>query len=77
MVPLVGELAIPAARTASLGADVELKSVSEQAVVCDLCASAPAGDPNCVYACPHDAALRVDAAEFFQAQSAEGALRGR
>ena len=44
----------------------EIKTVTEQAVVCDLCSSLPSRDPSCVYACPHDAALRVNANEFFQ-----------
>jgi Fe-S-cluster-containing hydrogenase component 2 len=34
-----------------------------KAVVCDLCAEYD--EPNCVRACPHDAALRVDARTFF------------
>ena len=38
----------------------EVVAVTERAVVCDQCSSLPAG-PACVYACPHDAALRVDA----------------
>lgn len=33
------------------------------AVVCDLCAEYP--EPNCVRACPHDAALRVEPRLFF------------
>lgn len=37
----------------------------EKAVVCDQCSSLPQG-PACVYACPHDAAFRVDARQFFQ-----------
>ncbi|MBL8221399.1 MAG: FHA domain-containing protein, partial [Bryobacterales bacterium] len=34
-----------------------------KATVCDLCADY--GEPNCVRACPHDAALRVDPKRFF------------
>ena len=34
-----------------------------KAVVCDLCAEYP--EPNCVRACPHDAALRVEPKSFF------------
>ncbi|MCZ6572540.1 MAG: cyclic nucleotide-binding domain-containing protein [Planctomycetota bacterium] len=34
-----------------------------KAVTCDLCASL--GEPACVYACPHEAAMRVDPSEFF------------
>jgi Fe-S-cluster-containing hydrogenase component 2 len=41
----------------------EVVSVEEQAVVCDQCSTLPTG-PACVYACPHDAAIRVNAAEF-------------
>ncbi len=35
------------------------------AVTCDQCNSISDGIPGCVYACPHDAALRVDGATFF------------
>jgi CRP-like cAMP-binding protein/Fe-S-cluster-containing hydrogenase component 2 len=34
------------------------------AVVCDQCAEL-GGVPRCVYACPHEAAIRVDALDFF------------
>jgi CRP-like cAMP-binding protein/Fe-S-cluster-containing hydrogenase component 2 len=34
-----------------------------KAVVCDLCADF--GEPNCVRACPHDAAIRVEPKTFF------------
>lgn len=34
-----------------------------KAVVCDLCAEFP--EPNCVRACPHDAAIRVEPKSFF------------
>ena len=44
----------------------EVVNVTDQAVVCDQCSSLPTG-PACVYACPHDAALRVNAAEFLEA----------
>ncbi|MFN4258368.1 MAG: 4Fe-4S binding protein [Gemmataceae bacterium] len=33
----------------------------KRAVVCDLCSSLSTKAPACVYACPHEAALRVDA----------------
>jgi Fe-S-cluster-containing hydrogenase component 2/CRP-like cAMP-binding protein len=36
-----------------------------QATVCDLCAGYDG--PNCVYACPHDAAIRVNPAPFLSA----------
>jgi Fe-S-cluster-containing hydrogenase component 2 len=35
--------------------------VSTRAVVCDLCSSLASQDPACVYACPHEAAIRFDA----------------
>jgi Fe-S-cluster-containing hydrogenase component 2 len=37
------------------------KAVTERAVVCDLCSSQFGQKPACVNACPHDAAMRVDA----------------
>ncbi|TXT38432.1 MAG: cyclic nucleotide-binding protein [Planctomycetota bacterium] len=49
----------------ALGAESEIKSITEQAVVCDLCSSLPSQSPSCVYACPHDAAMRVHAQDFF------------
>ena len=48
-----------------LEAGTEIRSIVEQAVVCDLCSSLPSQQPSCVYACPHDAALRVNAQDFF------------
>jgi hypothetical protein len=39
---------------------VEEKHVTERAVVCDQCASLPGNRAACVYACPHEAAMRVD-----------------
>ena len=47
-----------------LGA-AEVKPVDSRAVVCDMCSSLPSQQPSCVYACPHDAAMRVNAQEFF------------
>ena len=61
---LEGEVELTGYQKALLG-DSDAKSVSSQAVVCDLCSSLPKQDPSCVYACPHDAALRVSALEFF------------
>jgi Fe-S-cluster-containing hydrogenase component 2/CRP-like cAMP-binding protein len=49
----------------ALGTESEIKSITEQAVVCDLCSSLPSQSPSCVYACPHDAAMRVHAQDFF------------
>ena len=36
----------------------------KQAIVCDQCAAQPLG-PECVRACPHEAAQRIDASSFF------------
>ena len=57
-------VALSASQLASLG-DSDIKSVNERAIVCDLCSSLPSREPSCVYACPHDAAMRVNALEFF------------
>jgi Fe-S-cluster-containing hydrogenase component 2 len=40
--------------------DVEEKLVTERAVVCDQCSSLSGDRHACVYACPHEAALRID-----------------
>jgi Fe-S-cluster-containing hydrogenase component 2/CRP-like cAMP-binding protein len=48
-----------------LGPGYVLRSVQERAVVCDQCQSTPSGKPNCVYACPHEAAIRVEGQKFF------------
>ena len=47
------------------GAPVPAKKAEskEKAVTCDLCTELK--EPSCVYACPHDAAHRVNAREFF------------
>jgi len=39
------------------------RAMLKRAVTCDLCVGLP--EPTCVYACPHDAAMRVNPAEFF------------
>jgi hypothetical protein len=39
----------------------DVKTVQERATVCDLCSAQWGQRPACVTACPHDAALRVDA----------------
>jgi hypothetical protein len=41
--------------------DVEEKLVTERAVVCDQCSSLSGDRHACVYACPHDAAMRINA----------------
>lgn len=57
----------------ALGAESEIKSITEQAVVCDLCSSLPSQSPSCVYACPHDAAMRVHAQDYFLSGRRSGA----
>lgn len=41
------------------------KDVTLRAVVCDMCSSQPGQVPACVNACPHDAAMRVNARTEF------------
>jgi Fe-S-cluster-containing hydrogenase component 2 len=48
-------------------ADYIEKGVTQLAVVCDLCSTLPGKSPACVRACPHDAAMRVDARRNFPA----------
>lgn len=57
-----------------VGESGEVVAVTQQAAVCDQCASLPTG-PACVYSCPHDAAIRVNASEFLRAGD-EATLRG-
>ena len=42
--------------------------VQSKAITCDLCADLK--EPSCVYACPHDAAVRVNPRAFFTEQGA-------
>lgn len=51
-----------------LGPGFSLRTVQEKAVVCDQCSSTPTGQPSCVYACPHDAAIRVEGLLHFNSQ---------
>lgn len=51
--------------SATTDASGQFKTVTQQAAVCDLCSSTRAQQPLCVYACPHDAAMRVNSQEFF------------
>jgi CRP-like cAMP-binding protein len=43
--------------------------ISKKAVLCDMCGQHD--EPSCVYACPHDAARRVDPKTFFELQTIE------
>ena len=38
---------------------------TDKAVVCDLCSDTSTGKPMCVSSCPHEAAMRVEALEYF------------
>ena len=49
----------------SVAEEVVEKLVTHKAVVCDLCATVTGKEPACVHACPHDAAMRVDARTQF------------
>jgi CRP-like cAMP-binding protein/Fe-S-cluster-containing hydrogenase component 2 len=44
-------------------AEVKAEAIRPKATVCDLCVEF--SEPNCVRACPHDAAIRVDPKTFF------------
>jgi CRP-like cAMP-binding protein len=50
---------------ADVSDEVTQKLVPERAVVCDLCSGQLGAVPACVNACPHDAAMRVDARSDF------------
>jgi Fe-S-cluster-containing hydrogenase component 2 len=52
----------------NLTEEVTEKLVTERAVVCDLCSSSFGQVPACVNACPHEAAMRVDARVEFPAR---------
>jgi CRP-like cAMP-binding protein/Pyruvate/2-oxoacid:ferredoxin oxidoreductase delta subunit len=43
----------------------KLAVVKQKATSCDLCSNTEYKEPSCVYACPHDAAHRVDPTTFF------------
>ncbi|MHC4940355.1 MAG: cyclic nucleotide-binding domain-containing protein [Planctomycetota bacterium] len=47
----------------TFGADSQKAKAPSKAITCDLCAGLP--EASCVYACPHDAAHRVDPRAFF------------
>jgi Fe-S-cluster-containing hydrogenase component 2 len=62
---MVERPAAPAAKPAEAGKEGAVEAVTLKATVCDLCSGYDS--PNCVYACPHDAAIRVNPAEFLSA----------
>ena len=41
-------------------ARVEIETIVNRAVVCDLCSHLPSKQPACVTSCPHDAAIRIN-----------------
>jgi CRP-like cAMP-binding protein/Pyruvate/2-oxoacid:ferredoxin oxidoreductase delta subunit len=47
-----------------IGEDQQKAKAPSKAITCDLCSGLK--EPSCVYACPHDAALRVDPQRFFR-----------
>jgi Fe-S-cluster-containing hydrogenase component 2 len=49
-------------------------TTKRKATACDLCADLP--EPSCVYACPHDAAKRVEPNDFFRDLIASAANEG-
>jgi CRP-like cAMP-binding protein len=56
---------LPAEVDAKIAEEVTEKLVTQRAVVCDLCSTMLGQLPACVHACPHDAAMRVDARSEF------------
>ena len=69
MIELAASPAAPAPKPAAAPTVVPLAIAAApalRATVCDLCAGYD--EPNCVYACPHDAAIRVHPASFLSAE---------
>jgi len=62
--------AAPAAAREAEGAQAEAPKL--RATVCDLCSGYDG--PNCVYACPHDAAIRVNPVDFLGDPDRRGPL---
>jgi CRP-like cAMP-binding protein/Fe-S-cluster-containing hydrogenase component 2 len=56
---------VPASAEGVMTDEVVEKLVTQRAVVCDMCRTLPGRRPACVTACPHEAALRVDARSEF------------
>jgi CRP-like cAMP-binding protein/Fe-S-cluster-containing hydrogenase component 2 len=61
----VPEMGAITAATADGLVQPSVELVTERAVVCDLCSSLASQQPACVTHCPHDAAMRVDARQYF------------
>jgi Fe-S-cluster-containing hydrogenase component 2 len=62
MVEVTARGLLPMAEPATLPMVQEEEKVKLRATVCDLCAGYDG--PSCVYACPHDAAIRVNPSAF-------------
>jgi Fe-S-cluster-containing hydrogenase component 2 len=58
---------VPADVDEHIAEEITEKLVTERAVVCDLCSAQFGQVPACVTACPHDAAMRVNARFEFPA----------
>jgi len=43
---------------------MKVATTKKLAVTCDQCSTLQ--EPSCVYACPHEAAMRVNARDFFE-----------
>jgi Fe-S-cluster-containing hydrogenase component 2 len=67
--------AAPAAKAAPAKPDAKKKPTALKATVCDLCTELVT--PSCVYACPHDAAMRIDPARYFAGQKSAQNRRRR
>jgi CRP-like cAMP-binding protein/Fe-S-cluster-containing hydrogenase component 2 len=57
--------------SAENAARIQKAALKKKAVTCDLCSDL--NEPSCVYACPHDAAHRIDPRSFFAGAGSEGA----
>jgi Fe-S-cluster-containing hydrogenase component 2/CRP-like cAMP-binding protein len=64
MSAIEGELDLPQRLLDMLEDEVVAMKVKRKAVVCDLCSSTSLKQEACVYACPHDAAVRVNGMHF-------------
>ncbi len=57
--------------SAENAARIQKAALKKKAVTCDLCSDL--NEPSCVYACPHDAAHRIDPRGFFAGIGTDGA----
>ena len=59
------------------GKDKEGKRQFDIAVACDQCNSLSDHEPSCVYACPHDAAMRINGLQFMTIESGGQRVAGQ